>query len=433
MGNKHKDDKKNPEKFVSLKEFKERGQKVMESMNNMMFITINLKNFKYFNQTYGMKAGDELLEHMKEHFCLSLPECKLATYTYADHISALLELDDIDNSNKLNYLKNLGTSFVKEINRKYPLAKVHLNCGVYFVRDKYEAFEDVQDKGRYARKSINDTYSNFIAVYTEEIGKKAMEEAGVIPLFEYAVENNTIQLYLQPKYTIDTQELIGAEALSRIIDRNGNVISPGIYISVLEKSRLITELDRRMIYMLIEKMNEWKNDGLDLLTISVNLSRGDFTVPGFIEEIDKAIEDAGLPKEVFEFELTETVFCENLDGIIEKINSMREKGYKISMDDFGTGYNSLHVLGIVPIDIIKFDRGFVLNSLSTDKGFMIMSNLINTFNRLDFEIVCEGVETKEEEDLVSKTGCNIIQGYLHDKPLPIEEFESKYIRNRLAV
>lgn len=421
------------EKFVSLKEFKKQGQKVMESMNNVMFITINLKNFKYFNQTYGMSAGDELLEHMKAHFCLSLRECKLATYTYADHISALMELDDINSDNKLEYLKNLGTSFVNQINEKYPLAKVHLNCGVYFVEDKYEAFEKVQDKGRYARKSISDTYNNFIAVYTDDIGKKAIQEAGVIPLFEYALENNTIELYLQPKFTIDTQKLIGAEALSRIIDMNGNIISPGIYISVLEKSGLITELDRRMIYLLIEKMKKWKESDIELMTVSINLSRVDFTVPGFIEEIDMAIENAGLPKKVFEFELTETVFCENIDGIIEKINAMRKKGYKISMDDFGTGYNSLHILGIVPIDIIKFDRGFVLNSLSTDKGFLIMSSLINTFNRTDFEIVCEGVETREEEQMVSKTGCNIIQGYLHDKPLPINEFEVKYINKMMAV
>lgn len=421
------------EKFVSLKEFKIKGQKVMESMNNIMFITINLKNFKYFNQTYGRIAGDELLEHMKEHFCLHLHECKLATYTYADHISALIEMDEIQNDNKLEYLKNLGTSFVNQISRKYPLAKVHLNCGVYFAEDKYEAFEKVQDKGRYARKSISDTYNNFIAVYTEDIGKKAIQEAGVIPLFEYALENNTIELYLQPKFTIDTQELIGAEALSRIVDMEGNVVSPGIYISVLEKSGLITELDRRMIYLLIEKMKRWKADGIELLTVSINLSRVDFTVPGFIEEIDEAIENAGLPKHVFEFELTETVFCENLDGIIEKINTMRDKGYRISMDDFGTGYNSLHILGIVPVDIIKFDRGFVLHSLSTEKGFLIMSSLVNTFSKSDFEIVCEGVETKEEEQMVSKTGCNIIQGYLHDKPLPINEFEVKYKDKMMAM
>lgn len=174
-------------------------------------------------------------------------------------------------------------------------------------------------------------------------------------------------------------------------------------------------------------MKKWKKKGKKLMTVSINLSRVDFNVPGFIEDIDKKIEEADLPKSAFEFELTETVFCENLKEIIEKINDMRAKGYKISMDDFGSGFNSLYVLGMVPIDIIKFDRGFVLNSLTNKKGFAIMSSLVNTFNSTDFDIICEGVETREEEQLVKETGCNVIQGYLHDKPLPIREFENKYL------
>lgn len=414
-------------KFVSLKDFLIMGQQLMASMNKVIFITINLKNFKYFNQTYGFSAGDEILEHMKEHFCLQSKFCKLATFTYIDHLAGLIEEDDIDADDKLEYIKNTGMRFVDEINEKYPLAKVHLNCGVYFVEDKTEDIEDIHDKARYARKSINDTYNNFIAVYTDEIGKRAVEEAGVIPLFEYALENNTIELYLQPKFTIDTQKLVGAEALSRIVDMNGNIVPPGVYIPVLEKSGLISELDKRMIELLIQRMKKWKKKGKKLMTVSINLSRVDFNVPGFIEDIDKKIEEADLPKSAFEFELTETVFCENLKEIIEKINDMRAKGYKISMDDFGSGFNSLYVLGMVPIDIIKFDRGFVLNSLTNKKGFAIMSSLVNTFNSTDFDIICEGVETREEEQLVKETGCNVIQGYLHDKPLPIREFENKYL------
>ena len=269
-------------KFVSLKDFRIMGQQLMASMNKVIFITINLKNFKYFNQTYGFSAGDEILEHMKEHFCLQSKFCKLATFTYIDHLAGLIEEDDIDADDKLEYIKNTGMRFVDEINEKYPLAKVHLNCGVYFVEDKTEDIEDIHDKARYARKSINDTYNNFIAVYTDEIGKRAVEEAGVIPLFEYALENNTIELYLQPKFTIDTQKLVGAEALSRIVDMNGNIVPPGVYIPVLEKSGLISELDKRMIELLIQRMKKWKKKGKKLMTVSINLSRVDFNVPGFI-------------------------------------------------------------------------------------------------------------------------------------------------------
>lgn len=415
------------EKLVSSKEFRKKGHEVVKSMDKVMFVTINLKNFKYFNQVYGVTMGDVILEELKNHFCTGFDACKLAAFTYADHISMLIEEMDIEQENKEEFIKDYCSIFTEKIYKNYPLARIHLNCGVYFVNDKDEDFEDMQDKARYARKSINDTYSDEIAVYNDELRDKSIREAGVVPMFEYAMENNTIQLYLQPKFTIDTQTMVGAEALSRIIDKDGNIISPGVYIPILEKTSLISKLDMRMIDLIIDKMTEWKNEHKKLIKVSINLSRIDFLIDGFIDEIDRKIEESGIPKEYFEFELTETVFCENLNGIIEQINIMRSHGYKISMDDFGSGYNSLYILGIVPIDVIKFDRGFVLNSLFNEKGFKIMSNLINTFCSTKFDVVCEGVETREEEELVKKTGCNVIQGFLHDRPIPASLFESKYL------
>ena len=140
------------------------------------------------------------------------------------------------------------------------------------------------------------------------------------------------------------------------------------------------------------------------------------------------IDRSGVPKQFIEFELTETVFCENLDYIIEQIKRLRSMGFRISMDDFGSGYNSLDVIGMVPADVIKFDRSFVLHSLKTETGREVMRSLMSMFQRIDFEVLCEGIETTEEEQLVRECGCNQIQGYLHDRPLDVREFTEKYVR-----
>lgn len=165
-----------------------------------------------------------------------------------------------------------------------------------------------------------------------------------------------------------------------------------------------------------------------MLDVSVNLSRADFRVPGFLERIDALVESYGIPKHYLEFEITETMFCENLQMLIQKVSWLRMKGYKISMDDFGTGYNSLYILAKIPTNVVKFDRQFVLNSLQNYEGIEIMKSLVEMFQRINLDVICEGVETSEEERLVHECGCDMIQGYLYDKPIASQEFERKYIQ-----
>jgi EAL domain-containing protein (putative c-di-GMP-specific phosphodiesterase class I) len=140
------------------------------------------------------------------------------------------------------------------------------------------------------------------------------------------------------------------------------------------------------------------------------------------------IKDFDIPREYLEFEVTETIFYDDVEFIINKLRQLRAKGHKVSMDDFGSGYSSLNTVGLMPIDIIKFDRGFVQNSINNQKGLDIMTGLVDIFNKINLEVICEGVETAEEEKTVQQCGCDYVQGYYHDRPLPIAEFESKYMR-----
>ena len=409
--------------------FKKAAGRIMkQEMTTPVVLSLDISNFKFFNQMYGYDAGDRLIERCVYQFCHMNTDCVLASRVYVDHIIILIDAGNRDSDDLKMAYDTMNRRFSDEINAEYPLARIRVYMGVYFVEDKDEDINLIVDKAQYARRSIKTSYAETIAVFTDDMAVKTQSEAGVIPMFFSALDNNRIEVYIQPKFSIDEQKLIGGEALSRIKDGNGNIVPPSVYIDTLENTGLVSRLDNYVIMKVIEIQKKWYEAGYKITTISMNLSRMDFWENGFIRKIDDAIRKSGIPAEYFEFELTETIFCENLTEITRQIEFLRNRGYKISMDDFGSGYNSLYMLGSIPVDVIKFDRGFVLNSLGVESGRKIMKNLMNTFKDIQFEVICEGIESREKEKIVQECGCNAVQGYLHDKPLPYMVFEDKYMK-----
>ncbi len=402
-------------------------QMIKDKLVTPVIMSIDISNFKYFNQMYGFDEGDRLIKRCVNTYCYNNGDYIIACRIYVDHIIMLIEGCSMDIASFSDKYDTMNRCFSAEVNKEFPLARIRMYTGVYFVEDRNETIGNMIDKAQYARRSIKVNYAVTIAFYSEDMRIKTESDAGVIPMFFSALENERIKVYLQPKFSIDTQELIGAEALSRIEDADGRIISPGVYVDILENSGLISKLDRYVIYKIIDIQKELMEQGRRLTVISMNLSRMDFWENDFIRKIDNRITESGVPKEYFEFELTETIFCENLSLITQQIDFLRKKGYKISMDDFGSGYNSLYMLGKIPIDIIEFDRGFVLNSLGAPMGRTIMKSLVTTFKDVNFDVICEGIESREEEAIVHECGCNAVQGYLHDKPIPYQLFMEKYL------
>lgn len=410
----------------TLAKFKQMGPKIIDDLKQGVLVSINIKNFKYFNEVYSSEEGDWLLLFMMKFFITDNPDCVLGTRSYIDHILCLSEGGGLSESELKSKYADLAERFLHEVNRKYTRARVHLECGLYVVH-RGEDFLKAQDNARYARRSIRNSYTTTVAFYRDELRKKSLEEAAVIPDFTNALENHEIIVLLQPKYSASSDTIVGAEALSRFKNSQGRLESPAIYVPVLEESGLIPELDRDVIFHVIDLQRKWMDMGKKLFPISVNLSRVDFYEKGFIEELERYADESGIPHWSIEFELTETAVVENLSTIVESLEMLSQKGYRIALDDFGAGYNSLYVLGKIPANVIKFDRGFVLYSIHNEIGKTILKNLIKTFREIRFEVLCEGVETEEEKKEIVACGCDVIQGYLYDKPLSIADFESKYI------
>ena len=414
-----------PEKLYSLGDFKAVGKGLAVGMSQPYLLSTNIVNLKYINEYYGYQKGDALIEAMAEYFCEENPDCVAGTKSYIDHMFLLCEGHYKNEKELVKQCEKLCEGFQERMNKDFQMSKIHIDCGVYPLPPD-EDFNVSQDNVEYARRSIGASLFNTIALYKEKLRERSLEKAAVVPAFDHALANGEILVLLQPKYSVKSRKIIGAEALSRFPDSEGNLISPAFFVPILEEAQLVPLLDFEVLRQIVDVQAKWMKEGRELFPISVNLSRMDFTEDGMIDMIDDMISDAGIPKSCIEFELTETVVMENLERIIEILTRLREDGYRIAMDDFGSGYNSLYVLGQIPADVIKFDRGFVLHSIKNDAGMKIMRSLVDTFKDIDFEVLCEGVETKEEEERIVSCGCDVIQGYLCDRPITIKEFEEKY-------
>jgi len=418
-------------RLLYFDEFKKEADRIIsEEGTDYILVSMNISNFKYINDVYGYEAGDELLKKLADYFYFRNPNARLGSRMHADRFVILTEGNEDSKEQLFQRFFDRHAEFSRRMESRYPLAKIHVNAGACQIGRDYRSISEIVDKAELARKSIVDSYVENIAFYSDELAEKADAERRVIPMFEQAMKDERVLIYLQPKFTIDTQELAGAEALARIRDAKGNVVPPNMFIPTLEKTGMIPELDSYVVEQVYRLVKSWIDRGIEPVPVSVNLSRLDLTYETKWEETLKKVEEYRVPRQYIEYEVTETVFLEDMEYITAKLGNIQKMGYKVSMDDFGSGYSTLNTVGILPVDIIKLDRGFVQNSLNTSKGVKIMSGIIDIFKRIGLEVICEGVETKEEERMIASCGCNLVQGYLHDKPIPVRDFEEKYMLGR---
>lgn len=410
-------------------DFKEEVANIIAKHDRRYMLMVgNVSNFKYINNMYGYEQGDHLLRMIADFFMIDFEDCVVACRMHSDRFIGLVKIGEGSEEEISQYLHGLYIQFCEIVAREFPLVNLHLNCGAYIIKEDDTNVSEIIDKADVARKSAKDNYLTGLVFYNHEIEEKAKREREMIPMFERVLKDNRILVYLQPKVAIESGQVVGAEALVRMLDDEGNIVPPMMFVPVLEKTGMIIKLDFCVLDQVCALIRRWINSGIQPIRISVNLSRYDFKEDGSWEQMLYKIKQFDIPREYLEFEVTETIFYDDVEFIINKLRQLRAKGHKVSMDDFGSGYSSLNTVGLMPIDIIKFDRGFVQNSISNQKGLEIMSGLVDIFNKINLEVICEGVETEEEEKTIQKCGCDYVQGYYHDRPLPIEKFEEKYMK-----
>ena len=400
---------------------------IHDTKRNFLIFAFDISDFHYVNNQFGYDTGDAIIRDLADGITEMGDFVVLSCREYSDHFVCLCCCDGYTPEmveEKLRLCKKKASEIAEKKIDGFPL---NLNFGVYYINDRDEYIISAVDKANVARRTGKGNYSISCVVYSEHLMDMKENSAKVIPVFDDSFRNQRILVFLQPKICSETRRVIGAEALSRLVDKDGKMISPAVFIPALEKTGRIVDLDFYVLSFVLKLIRKWLDKGIEPVPISFNLSRIHFYNENLVEEITELTERYDIPAKYVEIEVTESVFFEEEHLIIDKVEKLRERGYKVSVDDFGAGYSSLNLIGILPVDIIKLDRGFVKDSLKTKRGNDVIKGLIKILNEIELDIVCEGVETAEEEKIISDYGCKEVQGFLYDKPIPVTEFEKKYL------
>lgn len=383
-------------------------------------VYFDIKRFKYVNDTYGHGIGNELLQHVAKCTKEVLYEFETFARLSADNFVVLLKSqNEKEIQEMLERLERYIQAF--EILRKAN-HNIVLSFGVYFLNKESTDFFDSLDKANIARKSIKGQHSSAIAFYSELMNQKLIEEAEILETMKAALSNGEFHAYIQPKVDLKSEKIIGAEALVRWCHPKKGIIPPDRFIPLFESYGFITKVDFYIFEQVCKLLRRMLESNCNVVPISVNLSRVHMQSSNFVRRLCLIADKYNVPHELLELELTETVTLENMDEITKILHQLKDEGFILAMDDFGTGYSSLNILKSLPFDILKIDRMFFNAERATPREKMIIKDIVRMAHHLKMKVVSEGVETERQAELLKNIYCDMAQGYLYAKPMPIEDF-----------
>ena len=391
-------------------------------------VWMNLQKFKLINDAGGIEAGDRVLKYIYEKIDLFLNPDEYVCRLFSDNFIILFkENDNMDIEKRILQMIYEMNSYNIGKKEKYYLTFV---CGVYHIDDIGLSVTAMEDRAHTALKS-NDSSRSELCVcnyYADEMRSKLINEKILENRMRDSLKNKEFEVYLQPKYSLDTKKIYGAEALIRWVHPTKGLLPPAEFIPLFERNGFIIELDLFVFEEVCALIKKWMDNGVEAHPISVNMSRAHFVKDDFLDRYIQIRDKYGVPAEYLEIELTETMVFSNPQAFSKIIREIHEAGFKCSMDDFGSGYSSLNMLKNLDLDTVKLDGAFFNSKTMEDKKEnIIVKSIIDMTKALDMLTVAEGIESEKQMDFLNHTACDYVQGYIISKPLPIKEFE-KLIR-----
>ncbi len=415
----------------NLNYFRKKAADIINQNRETPFLIyrFDILNFRYINEAYGHGKADTVLKACVQEFMRIYSKNELCVRINSDHFIALVMNNTETKQNYQNYTKAIGEC-ARANGVRYP---IRLRVGIYQVRKDDYDIDIMIDHANAARKSLSGTEKILEATYSEKIVSNMKKVDAIESQMQSAIMNDEFKIYLQPKWDIVNDCLIGAEALVRWIKDDGSMIYPSDFIPLFESNGFIEKLDFHMLELLCKRIKDIETEGkYHLVPISVNQSRILINNPDYVKNVEKVISRYNTKEEYLEIEITETVFFDEKNKMIEVVKQLKELGLNLAMDDFGSGYSSLNILRDIPFDILKIDREFVSESVASKSSIIIMQKIIEMAQGLNIKVICEGVETKEQVDTLRELGCTMVQGYYYDRPIPMDEFLEKYCKNELS-
>ena len=383
----------------------------------------DIKYFKYFNDTYGYKRGDELLMRMANLSIHGGRGVIGGSRVVSDNIVWAVLFEKGSPNDIYSIIAETTAAREKILREEFDCTRIRLAVGVYLIDKENKNInpETAVSNANLARKKAKEAGSSSVTFFKEEMADNLNHELEIISSIDNAIETKEFMAYYQPKILSEDKSITGAEALVRW-KKDGKFIYPDQFIPAIERSCQIIDVDYYMYNEVFAFIRKRLDAGLKVVPISLNVSRQHLKNLAIIDYIKGLLEKYKIPTEYLEFELTETVCMEDTENVMQFIDSFHEMGIKVSMDDFGSGFSSLNLLSEMPLDIIKLDRCFLHSNSLQDKEKIVISNIIRMTKELEMMSLCEGVETKQQSDFLKEIGCDIQQGYFYSRPLCEEEF-----------
>ena len=398
-------------------EYAERYDK-LHPKKRMDAVSVDISHFHIINELYGREDGNKILIKLAEELKrIVIKQHGLVCRKAADVFLMYLP-------HRRNYSKMLSDlqEAITEAD-KYGNT-LRLKMGIYLNVDKSVDIRTRFDRAKLARDTIHYSYSQIIAYYDGALHQQNLISQQLMREMDAALENKEFKVYFQPKYDIKGEEpvLVSAEALVRWQHPKMGLIYPGVFIPLFEDNGLISKLDRYVWEETAARIHEWRERFGFSLPVSVNVSRIDMFDPELEHIFSEIMRKNALDPADLIIEITESAYTDNSAQIIEQVNRLRSLGFKIEMDDFGSGYSSLNMLSILPIDAIKLDMSFIRNVFGSEKNLQLLRLMMQIKDFLHVPIIAEGVETADQLSQLRDIGCDIAQGYYFSKPVPSDAF-----------
>lgn len=379
-------------------------------------ICSDIENFKLINDAFGVQAGDRLLQEVASLLIRQVGTRGICGRFSGDRFICLLERRD-----------DYSDEFFAKLNGQFntlPLPKhLSIRWGIYQIDDHQTPVSLICDRALLAANSIKGQYGKLFSVYDEEMRSKLLREQSITDRMEPALDNDEFCVFLQPKYRLDDNALAGAEALVRWENPAWGLVLPNEFIPLFERNGFIARLDQCVWRKTCELLRSWKDRGLPQVPVSVNVSRADMYQIDLAPCLQGLVSEYGLSPADLHLEITESAFTEDPDQVIKVVDELREIGFLIEMDDFGSGYSSLNMLSQMRMDILKIDMRFIQGKTREQMDQGILHFIMSLAKTMELSVTAEGVETQEQLAWLRDNGCQHAQGYFFAKPMRHTEFE----------
>lgn len=410
--------------MYTLEAFKEEFPQHFIPLENEKYAMIytDVTHFERVNNLYGLKRSDRMLSELATLLTTFSPKVLLGCRSVADHFLLLMRY-----SNKAELKDELDTlcsDYGKLIAEQYADANPRLGVGAYMLLDYDEDIDSMVEHANIARKGLRVKTNENVVFYDNQVFSHIERVKKIESEMKEALKNGEFKAYLQPKYKLATDEIVGAEALCRWVREDGSMVYPDEFIPVFEEDGFIADIDFYMLDQICNMLRTREAQGKKNVSISINQSRVLLQDQHYVDKVAEVLEKYQVQPEFLELELTERIFQYDISEFVETMGRLKKLGIRWSIDDFGTGFSSLNLLKELPVDIIKIDKSFLDETESSETSKIIIRKTVELTQELDKHVVCEGVETEAQADYLRNIACDMAQGYLYAKPMPMNEFEA---------